>query len=38
MPVIGDTHVALYIIFRWPALLHFGTGIAAGAIVENTLL
>lgn len=37
-PAIGDTHVAQCIIFRWPAFLHFGTEIAAGAIVENTLL
>jgi Lecithin retinol acyltransferase len=36
-PVIGDTHVTQCTIFGWPAFLHFGTEIADGAIVENTL-
>lgn len=36
-PVIGDTHVAQCTILGWPAFRHFGTEIADGAIVENTL-
>lgn len=35
--VIGDTHVAQCTILGWPAYRHFGTEIADGAIVENTL-
>ncbi|HUK67136.1 MAG TPA: lecithin retinol acyltransferase family protein, partial [Streptosporangiaceae bacterium] len=35
--MIGDTHVAQCTIFGRPAFLHFGTEIADGAIVENTL-
>lgn len=35
--VIGDTHVAQCAILGWPAFRHFGTEIADGAIIENTL-
>jgi hypothetical protein len=35
--VIGDTHVAQCTILGRPAFRHFGTEIADGAIVENTL-
>ncbi len=37
IPVIGDTHVAQCAILGHPAFQHFGTEIADGAIVENTL-
>ena len=37
IPVIGDTHVAQCTILGHPAFRHFGTEIADGAIVENTL-